>query len=145
MPSSTYNVLFLCTGNSARSVMSEDLLNLLGHGRFRAFSAGKQPSGRVNPFAIELLAEAGCDVEGLRSKSWDEFAAADAPQMDMVITVCGNAANETCPVWPDAPLRAHWGYEAPGTEGDEAAGRASFKLAGSLETRLATGYLNAAQ
>lgn len=137
MTSKTYNVLFLCTGNSARSVMSEGLLNLLGQGRFIAYSAGSQPSGRVNPFAIELLDEAGYATAGLRSKSWDEFAVPNAPQMDIVITVCGNAANETCPIWPGAPLSAHWGYEDPGTEGDDAERRASFrKVYGQIKRRI---------
>jgi arsenate reductase len=137
MSNKTYNVLFLCTGNSARSVMSEGLLNLLGQGRFVAYSAGSQPSGRVNPFAIELLDQAGYPTTGLRSKSWDEFAGADAPKMDIVITVCGNAANETCPIWPGVPLAAHWGYEDPGTEGDEAQRRASFrKVYGQIKHRI---------
>jgi len=133
----TYNVLFLCTGNSARSVMSEGLLNLLGQGRFVAYSAGSQPSGRVNPFAIELLDEAGYATGGLRSKSWDEFAAPDAPPMDIVITVCGNAANESCPIWPGAPLAAHWGYADPGTEGSDDERRASFRqVYGQIQRRI---------
>ncbi|RXZ44837.1 arsenate reductase ArsC [Crenobacter cavernae] len=137
MSEKTYNVLFLCTGNSARSVMSEGLLNIMGRGRFRAFSAGSQPSGRVNPHAIALLDEVGYDTSNLRSKSWDEFEGSDAPVMDIVITVCGNAANETCPIWPGHPSTAHWGYEDPHGDTEEAA-RASFrKIFGQIEKRIA--------
>lgn len=125
-----YNVLFLCTGNSARSVMAEALLNVLGKGRFRAFSAGSHPSGRVQPMAAELAAKLGYDAAQLRSKSWDEFAVPDAPVMDMVITVCDNAAGETCPVWLGGPTSAHWGVDDPVTvEGDEDARRHAFTAA----------------
>jgi len=107
------NVLFLCTGNSARSILAEALLNHLSHGRMRAYSAGSFPAGAVNPGAVQILAEKGMETEGLHSKSWDVFAAKDAPEMDLVVTVCDAAANEPCPYWPGAPLRAHWGLPDP--------------------------------
>ena len=107
------NVLFLCTGNSARSILAEALLNRDGAGRFRAFSAGSQPKGEPHPMALSILADHGFSLDGLRSKSWTEFAAADAPPMDLIITVCDNAAGETCPIWPGRPTSAHWGIEDP--------------------------------
>lgn len=122
-----YNVLFICTGNSARSIMAEAILNQLGGGRFRAYSAGSQPAGAVNPMAIELLARNRFPTEDLRSKNWDEFSAPDAPRMDFVLTVCDKAAGEVCPVWPGQPMSAHWGVEDPvAVEGSEAHRRKAF-------------------
>jgi arsenate reductase len=112
-----YNVLFLCTGNSSRSILAEAILNRRGQPNFRAFSAGSHPAGRVHPSALKQLETAGLPVEGLRSKSWDEFAKPGAPQMDFVITVCDAAAAEVCPVWPDKPVTAHWGIPDPGNLG----------------------------
>ena len=116
----TYNVLFLCTGNSARSVMAERLMEHRGAGRFRAYSAGSSPKGAVHPLALSLLAEQGLPTGGLRSKSWQEFAAPGAPEMDFIFTTCDEAANEVCPVWPGRPVTAHWGVPDPAAvEGDE--------------------------
>jgi len=113
MPDSAYNVLFLCTGNSARSVLAEAILNKIGAGKFRAYSAGSQPKGRVNPNTIRLLHRLGYDTSGFRSKSWQEFAKPAAPHLDFVFTVCDDAAGEACPVWPGKPLTAHWGIADP--------------------------------
>jgi len=130
VPNRPCNVLFLCTGNSARSVIAEALLNVLGAGRFRAYSAGSHPSGAVQPMAAELAATIGYDTTQLRSKSWDEFASEDAAPMDLVITVCGNAAGEACPLWLGTPSTAHWGVEDPAAvEGDEDTRRRAYQQA----------------
>ena len=138
MANRTYNVLFLCTGNSARSIMAEVLLAHLGKGRFGAYSAGSHPSGRVNPLSIETLQGFGLPTAGLRSKSWDEFAETGAPPIDFIFTVCDNAAGEACPVWPGRPITAHWGVEDPAAvEGTDDERRAAFKeAAGILRRRI---------
>lgn len=121
------NILVLCTGNSARSILLESLLNKLGAGHVSAYSAGSKPIGKVHPDALALLAAKGFDTSRLRSKSWDEFAADNAPEMDLVITVCANAAGEVCPIWPGAPLRAHWGHPDPAAIDDPASRKMAFE------------------
>ena len=139
----TYNVMFLCTGNSARSLMAEALLGVLGKGRFVAYSAGSHPSGHVQPLAAELAMKLGYPAQKLRSKSWDEYAGDDAPTMDFIITVCDNAADELCPIWPGQPISAHWGVPDPTAAcGSEEQRRAAFRhafttLRGRVERLLA--------
>ena len=133
-----FNVLFLCTGNSARSILAEAYLNSAGKGRFKAYSAGSKPGGRVNPFALELLEKNRFDTTGLRSKSWDEFAQPGAPKLDFVFTVCDNAAAEPCPYWPGQPMTAHWGVPDPAAvEGSDEDKRRAFRDAlAVLSTRI---------
>jgi arsenate reductase len=133
-----FNVLFLCTGNSARSILAEAYLNSVGKGRFQAYSAGSKPGGRINPFALDLLEKTKVPTAGLRSKSWDEFAKPEAPRMDFVFTVCDNAAAEPCPYWPGQPMTAHWGVPDPAAvEGSDDDKRKAFRQALSvLSTRI---------
>jgi arsenate reductase len=138
MAERVYNVLFLCTGNSARSILAETILNRRGKGRFKAFSAGSHPKGAVHPLALALLERKGFPTEGLRSKAWDEFAQPGAPKLDFVFTVCDNAAGEVCPIWPGQPMTAHWGQPDPaaveGTDLDKTnAFREAFRM---LERRI---------
>lgn len=140
MSGKVFNVLFLCTGNSARSVMSEALVTILGGGRFRGYSAGSHPAGQVNPYAIEQIKrfDPGFPTEGMRSKSWDEFAGPGAPQMDFIVTVCDNAAGEACPFWPGRPATAHWSYQDPAAvEGTVTDKRVAFALVfGQIKQRM---------
>jgi arsenate reductase len=140
MSEQPYNVLFLCTGNSARSILAEAILNRVGQGRFRAFSAGSQPKGKVHPFAIQLLQSLDHDTSFARSKSWEEFAAPGAPEMHFVFTVCDSAANEACPVWPGQPMTAHWGVPDPAAaEGTDAEKHLAFVEAyRMLNSRIST-------
>ncbi|GFE77705.1 arsenate reductase ArsC [Novosphingobium sp. TCA1] len=137
MTDKVYNVLFLCTGNSARSVLGEAIMNKLGDGRFRAYSAGSQPKGEVHPMALSVLSNLGFDTAGMRSKSWDEFAAPDAPRFDFIFTVCDNAAGETCPVWIGHPLTAHWGIEDPAAVEGEGQRDAFLQALRYLQNRIA--------
>jgi arsenate reductase len=138
-----HKVLFLCTGNSARSILAEAILNHAGKGRFRAFSAGSHPGGKVNPWAIELLKRQGLEVADLRSKSWDEFAAPGAPQLDFIFTVCDNAAGEPCPVWPGQPMTAHWGIEDPAAvAGSDEDKRRAFSRAFAEMNRRVSLFIN---
>jgi arsenate reductase len=134
----TYNVLFLCTGNSCRSIMAEAILNGTSRGRFKAYSAGSHPAGAVNPFALEQIDAIGYSQDQLRSKSWDEFSGSAAPHMDFVITVCDRAAGEVCPFWPGEPTTAHWGFADPGlADGSEEQVREVFaKVCREIKTRL---------
>jgi arsenate reductase len=138
MNARTYNVLFLCTGNSARSILAESILNKLGKRQFHGFSAGSHPKGEVHPIALELLRNLGFPLEGLRSKSWDEFAAPGGPHLDFVFTVCDNAAGEVCPYWPGQPMTAHWGIPDPAAvDGTDVQKNLAFREAfRALETRI---------
>jgi arsenate reductase len=133
-----FNVLILCTGNSARSILGEALINHCGRGRFIGYSAGSSPKRQVHPLALELLADMGLSTVGMRSKSWDEFVGPDAPPLDFIVTVCDNAAGEMCPVWPGHPMTAHWGIEDPASaQGSDADKRLAFRTAfGELERRI---------
>lgn len=127
MSTTPYNILFLCTGNSARSILAEGLMNHLSEGRFQAFSAGSHPLGQVNPLAVETLRALGCKTDGMSSKSWDVYAGPESPKMDFIVTVCDSAAGEACPFWPGSPMTAHWGFPDPShLEGDGEARRAAF-------------------
>ena len=143
MSERAYNVLFLCTGNSARSIFAECILNRYGQGRFKAYSAGSHPKGRIHPYTLDLLRNLNYVTDDLRSKNWDEFAVPGAPVMDFVFTVCDDAANETCPIWPGQPISAHWGIEDPATaEGTEFQRRAAFEAAlGFMRNRI-TAFVN---
>ncbi len=138
MSEKTFNVLFLCTGNSARSIMAEVLLNSLGKGWFHAYSAGSFPAGKVNPIALDLMKSKKLPIAGLRSKSWDEFGAKDAPRMDFIFTVCDNAAGEQCPFWPSHPVTAHWGFADPAAVvgSDEVKRRAFEKVFQEISARV---------
>ncbi|PSJ61694.1 arsenate reductase ArsC [Kumtagia ephedrae] len=143
MTDRVYNVLFLCTGNSARSILAESILKKEGAGRFNAYSAGSQPKGSVNPFALKVLAALDYPTEGFRSKAWDEFAVAGAPEMDFVFTVCDDAAGEACPVWPGQPMTAHWGIEDPSNvEGTDIEKERAFSTAARFMKNRIMAFLN---
>ena len=143
MADPVYHVLFLCTGNSARSIMAEAILNKLGEGRFKAFSAGSHPKGEMHPLALNELTRLGFPTAGLASKSWAAFATPDAPQMDFIFTVCDNAAGETCPVWPGHPATAHWGIEDPAAvEGTEIAREQAFVMAARYLRNRISAFVN---
>lgn len=143
MTDRTFNVLFLCTGNSARSILGEAILNRLGAGQIRAYSAGSQPRGEVHPMARDLLERLDYPVQDLRSKSWDEFAAPGAPKLDFIFTVCDNAASETCPIWPGHPMTAHWGIADPAAaEGSEAERRLAFAEAYRMMNNRISAFVN---
>jgi arsenate reductase len=142
MSEKIYNVLVLCTGNSARSILGEVLFNTLGKGKFKAFSAGSKPAGKVNPAALELLQQLGHNTAKLRSKSWDEFAVPGAPEIDFIFTVCDNAAGETCPIWPGKPATAHWGIPDPAHIEGDLAKRAAFKTAYAQLSRRIQLFMN---
>jgi arsenate reductase len=143
VPEHVFNVLFLCTGNTARSILAEAILNKDGRGRFRGYSAGSQPKGTINPVALHLLQRLDYPIDGLRSKSWQEFAKPGAPVMDFVFTVCDNAAGEACPVWPGRPMTAHWGIEDPAAvEGSEAEKEAAFIEAHRLLKNRIDAFIN---
>lgn len=138
-----FNVLFLCTHNSARSVLAECVMNRVGAGRFRGFSAGSMPSGRVHPMALDLLASLEYDTSALRSKSWEEFSGEAAPKMDFIFTVCDNAAHETCPIWPGHPATAHWGLPDPSAQqGTEAERRLAFAETHRMLTQRISAFVN---
>ena len=136
MTDPTYNVLFICTGNSARSILGESLINSLGERRFRGFSAGSDPKGEVHPMALNVLRGMGFDTEGLRSKNWQEFSGPGAPQMDFIFTVCDNAAGESCPVWPGQPVTAHWGLRDPAAVQGEGQHEAFLETLRQLRRRI---------
>lgn len=143
MSDQIYNVLFLCTGNSARSILGEAILNREGAGKFRGFSAGSQPKGAVHPLSLTVLADMGYPTVGLRSKSWDEFAKAEAPKMDFIFTVCDNAAGEVCPLWPGQPMTAHWGLEDPAAaEGSDVEKKSAFVQAAKFMLNQISVFVN---
>lgn len=143
MSDHVYNVLFLCTGNSARSILAEAILNREGKGRFRAYSAGSHPKGKVHPLALRLLSELGYPTDGFRSKSWSEFADPNAPLLDFVFTVCDNAAGEVCPIWPGQPMTAHWGIEDPAAvDGSELEQKAAFSRAARYLKNRISAFVN---